>query len=194
MPPLRLVRHAATACVRRAAFPLDEPLDEGGWRQARLLGPFLVPCEWTMMSPARRARETAEAARLPEPEPDDLLSECDFGTWAGRSLEEVSAEDPAGIRAWFKDPAARPHGGESLAGLAARMSEFLAKAMERAGTGVVVTHGGPVRAMVMLALDAPLSAFWRIEIAPASITELCARDGRWAVARVNWQPRSGASA
>jgi broad specificity phosphatase PhoE len=191
MHRLRLVRHAATACVRRAAFPLDEPLDEGGRRQVSSLAAHLVPCEWTLTSPARRARETAEAAELAGPETDALLAECDFGTWAGRSLAEVSVEDPAGVRAWLADPEARPHGGESLTALVARMREFLASVAGRAGTGVVVTHGGPVRAMVVLALEAPLSAFWRIEVAPASITELCARDGRWSLARLNWQPEPG---
>ena len=191
MHRLRLVRHAATPCVRRAAFPLDEPLDIGGRRQAALLAPSLVPYEWTIASPARRATETAEAAGLPTPESDALLSECDFGTWAGRSLEEVSADDPAGVRAWLADPAARPHGGESLAQLAARVNEFLASASGREGAGVVVTHGGPVRAMVLLALEAPLSTFWRIEVAPASVTELHARDGRWSLVRLNWQPEAG---
>lgn len=191
MHRLRLVRHAATACARRAAFPLDEPLDRGGRRQAALLAPALVPCEWTMTSPARRARETAEVAGLPTAEPDALLSECDFGTWTGRSLEEACVDDPAGVQAWLADPAARPHGGESLEQLAARVKEFLARAIGREGTGVVVTHGGPVRAMVVLALEAPLSAFWRIEVAPASVTELQARDGRWSLVRLNWQPEAG---
>lgn len=193
MRRLLLVRHAATACVRSARFPLDEPLDEPGWAEAKALGPSLADYDWASTSPARRARETAEAAELVDAETDELLRECDFGAWAGRSLRQVSAADPDGLRAWFEDPSARPHGGESLAMLAERVRAFLAHALGREGTGVAVTHGGPIKAAIALTLDAPLSSFWRIDVAPASISELRAREGRWTVARVNWQPPSGAS-
>ena len=38
---------------------------------------------------------------------------------------------------------------------------------------------------MVAALDAPPIAFWRIDVAPLSITELHAHDGRWTVTRVN---------
>jgi hypothetical protein len=41
-----------------------------------------------------------------------------------------------------------------------------------------------VKAAVVAALDAPAPAFWRIDVAPLSITELHAHDGRWTVTRV----------
>ncbi len=193
MQRLLLVRHAATACVRSASFPLDEPLDEGGVADAGALRPALIGSRWAATSPARRARETAEAAGLYDAEVDERLRECDFGLWGGRSLAEVSAEDPAAVRSWLEDPAASPHGGESLVELAARIAEFLDEARGRAGTGVVVTHGGPVRLALALALEAPLSAFWRLEVAPGSFSELRARNGHWAVAGLNWQPSARAA-
>jgi broad specificity phosphatase PhoE len=42
-----------------------------------------------------------------------------------------------------------------------------------------------VRAAVVHALGAPLHAFWRIDAAPLSLTELHAADGRWTVTRLN---------
>jgi hypothetical protein len=35
------------------------------------------------------------------------------------------------------------------------------------------------------ALGAPLDAFWRVDVAPLSITELHAHDGRWTLTRTN---------
>jgi broad specificity phosphatase PhoE len=83
------------------------------------------------------------------------------------------------------DPDAAPHGGESLAALLARIGEWLAAQARLDGTAIAVTHAGVVKAAVVTALDAPTSAFWRIDVSPTSITELHAHDGRWTVTRVN---------
>ncbi|WP_338857253.1 histidine phosphatase family protein [Gordonia hongkongensis] len=42
---------------------------------------------------------------------DDALRTLDVGGWAGSSPEEI---DPVELGAWFADPCARPHGGESV--------------------------------------------------------------------------------
>ncbi len=184
MRRLLLIRHASTEAVRRAAFPVDEPLDEAGRAAAGALagrlGRGTVLC-----SPARRARETAAAAQLDEPVLDDGLRECDFGSWCGRTLAEVHASDPDGAGAWMTDPAACPHGGESLIALLARVGEWLdgqAAIDERA---IAVTHAGVVKAAVVYALGAPAAAFWRVDVAPLAVTELHAHDGRWTVTRLN---------
>ena len=84
------------------------------------------------------------------------------------------------------DPDAAPHGGESLTALLARVRAWLDGA---GGAGRAprspITHGGVVKAAVVAALDAPPSAFWRVDVSPCSITELHAHDGRWTVTRVN---------
>ena len=60
---LLLIRHASTDAVRRAAFPVDEPLDAAGRAAAALLAGRLGRGD-ALCSPARRARETAAAAGL----------------------------------------------------------------------------------------------------------------------------------
>ena len=50
---------------------------------------------------------------------------------------------------------------------------------------MAITHGGVIKAAVLCALDAPLDAFWRIDVAPLSLTVLHAHDGRWSVGCVN---------
>jgi broad specificity phosphatase PhoE len=134
-----------------------------------------------LSSPALRCRQTAEAAGL-EAHLDERLAECDFGRWAGATLAEV---DPDDGRAWMLDPDAAPHGGESLRAFAARIAGWIDAQANADGAAVAITHGGVVKAAVVHALDAPLPAFWRIDAAPLSVTELHAHDGRWTVTRLN---------
>jgi broad specificity phosphatase PhoE len=131
--------------------------------------------------------ETARLMGL-EPRAEPALAECDFGGWAGMTLEEVAARDPAGVERWFGDPEAAPHGGESLAGLVARVGAWLDAQARLDGAAVAVTHAGPIRAAVVHALDAPPEAFWRVDAAPLSVTELHGEDGRWRLVRLNVGP------
>lgn len=135
-------------------------------------------------SPALRARETAAAAGL-DAAIDPVLRECDFGSWGGRSLADVHEVDPDAASAWMTDPAACPHGGESLAALLARVGAWMDAQAAVDGRAIAVTHGGVVRAAVVHALGAPAASVWRIDVAPLSVTELHASDGRWTVSRVN---------
>jgi broad specificity phosphatase PhoE len=116
------------------------------------------------------------------------LAECDFGAWAGRSLAEIHAEDPAATECWMTDPDARPHGGETLTELSNRVGAWLEDAAgSDDGCLVAITHGGVVKAAVAHVLGAPLMACWRIDIEPLTITELRAHDRQWTVRRVNCQ-------
>lgn len=169
--------------MRRAAFPVDEPLDDAGRAAAAALVGRLGRGE-AMTSPALRARETAAAAAL-EAELEPLIGECDFGSWAGRTLAEVHEQDPQGAAAWMTDPAACPHGGESLSALLGRVAGWMDAQAALAGRAIAVTHAGVVKAAVVQALGAPPGAFWRVDVTPLAVTELHAHDGRWTVARVN---------
>lgn len=189
MRRLLLIRHASTDAVRRAAFPLDEPLDAAGRASALELAGRLGRGD-ALCGPARRARETAGAAGL-DPALDPALDECDFGTWAGRTLEEVHREDPGRAHAWMTDPHARPHGGETLAELLARVGGWLDAQALADGRGIAITHGGVVKAAVTHALGAPVAAFWRVDVAPLAVTELHAHNGRWTLTRVNAPLRTG---
>ncbi|HEV7885193.1 MAG TPA: histidine phosphatase family protein [Solirubrobacteraceae bacterium] len=188
MRRLLLVRHAPTAATRAARFPVDEPLDERGHAAAAALGARLPGSFEALTSPALRCRQTAEAAGLSAPSVEPGLAECDFGAWAGRSLADVHEAEPETAEAWMLDPQARPHGGESLATFAARVSAWLDSQAQLDGRAVAVTHAGVVKAAVIHALAGPLDAIWRIDVAPLSVTELHARDGRWTVTRVNCMP------
>ncbi len=188
MRRLLLVRHGSTAAVRAAAFGADEPLDESGVAGAARLRSRLPGRFSLLVSPARRALETAAGLGSPLVVPE--LAECDFGSWAGRSLSEI---DPSDLGPWMTDPDAAPHGGESLTALLARVGAWLDEQASLDGTAVAVTHGGVVKAAVVHALSAPPSAFWRVDVSPLGITELHAHDGRWTVTRVNDRDARGAA-
>jgi broad specificity phosphatase PhoE len=178
---LLLVRHASTRATRASAFPVDEPLDDAGRRAAgALAGALPRQCE-VLSSPAVRCRQTAQAAGL-SAELDEALAECDFGSWAGRALSDV---EPGVARTWMADPGAAPHGGESLTAFAARVGRWVDAQARLDGPAVAITHAGVVKAAVVHALGAPVPAFWQIDAAPLSITELHAHGDRWRVARVN---------
>jgi broad specificity phosphatase PhoE len=190
MRRLLLVRHAPTDATRRAAFPADETLDERGRRDAAALAEAVpTGCE-ALCSPALRCRQTAAAAGL-QVVVEPRLAECDFGDWAGRSLEEVHADRPDDALAWMTDPDAAPHGGESLRMFAGRVAEWLDSQRGQDGYLAAITHGGVVKAAVVHALGAPLEAFWRVDASPLAITELHAHGERWTVTRVNCRRPSG---
>jgi broad specificity phosphatase PhoE len=180
---LLLVRHAPTRATRSFAFPVDEALDDRGRSAAASLS---LPARLEVLcSPALRCRETAQAAGLEPHALDPRLAECDFGSWAGRTLEDVSAADPAGVGAWMADPGACPHGGESLTVFFQRVAAWLDEQASLDGGAVAITHGGVIKAAVVHALRAPVAAFWQIDAAPLALTELHAHDGRWTLTRAN---------
>jgi broad specificity phosphatase PhoE len=184
---LVLVRHAPTGATRVAAFALDESLDARGLAAAAGLAEALPRRCLALTSPARACRETAAAAGLAA-QPDARLRECDFGRWAGLTPAGAHEMDPEGVEAWRRDADAAPHGGEPLRAFAARVAGWLDEQAGQEGTVAAITHAGVIRAALVRALDAPLEAFWRLDAAPLSLTELHARDGRWTVTRVNCPP------
>jgi broad specificity phosphatase PhoE len=185
---LLLLRHGTTSAVRAAAFPLDEGLDDRGRAEAHALRAHLPSGAVVLRSPARRAAETAAALGHPTAPVDEGLREAGFGSWAGRVLADLHAADPEPVVAWMTDPAFTPPGGESLEDLAARVGAWMATRAGDAAPLVAVTHGGVVRAAIAVALGAPASAAWRIDVTPGSLTELHAHDGRWRLVRANWTP------
>lgn len=186
MRRLLLVRHAATPATRALTFPADEALDERGRLDAAGLAAALPADPGDVLcSPAERCVGTAAAAGLAAPVVDARLAESDFGGWAGRTLEEVHGQDLEAARSWMTDADAAPHGGESLSAFSARVASWLDEQARLDGRAVAITHGGVIKAAVVHALGAPVMSFWRVDVAPLSITTLHAHDGRWTVVRTN---------
>ena len=108
-----------------------------------------------------------------------MLRDCDYGVWTGRSFDDVCARDPKGVATWFRDPAATPHGGESILSLMQRVADWLAGENGQHHRSIIVTHPTIIRAAIVRAIEATPQSFWRIDIAPLSVTRLSGTDGRW---------------
>jgi broad specificity phosphatase PhoE len=182
-----LICHAATDDTRRAVFGGDGPLLDGAARRLRDLRPHLPKARAVVRSAARCTTETAAALALDDAVTEPAVADWAFGSWRGRPLAEVEAQEPEAVLAWRTDPCAAPYGGESLRDVLGRVGAWL-QALEGEGTRTVVTHPAVIRAAVVHGLGVPEGAFWTIDVAPMSVTEVRRRGERWHVARTNWEP------
>jgi broad specificity phosphatase PhoE len=107
------------------------------------------------------------------------LRDSDYGKWTGLTVDDVQARDPDAVSEWIRDPEAAPHGGESVVALIARVSSWLEAQKAVPGIIVAVTHASVIRAAMVCALEAEPRSFWHIDVAPLSLTELSANNGRW---------------
>jgi adenosylcobinamide kinase/adenosylcobinamide-phosphate guanylyltransferase len=124
--------------------------------------------------PALRARQTAdiiaELCQIPLTV-CSALREIDFGAWAGQSVAEVVAAQPA-AQAWFADPSrGSPPGGETIAAVADRAFAALAALADGDCESVVVVgHAGSLRLALARGLGMPLASYWRLPLDCASLS------------------------
>lgn len=111
-----------------------------------------------------------------------MLRDCDYGRWAGRAFNDVQAQEPDAIAEWLRDPAAAPHGGESILELIARVARWLDLQCAAPERTVAITHAAVIRAAILHAIEAPPQSFWRIDVAPLSLARLSGANGRWNLA------------
>lgn len=190
MPTTRLfiVRHGETLANREYRFigSRDDPLSEHGQMQAAQLADALavLPIAAVYSSPMQRTYYTA----LPVAERHNLsvekfdpLREGSFGIWEGMNRAEVlarSPEDAQHFYEWERDATLAPPGGESMIALQQRVCsgvEQLALAHPDQSI-VLVSHVGPIKALMCTALGVPISTSPRIFLDPATITVVDWRD------------------
>lgn len=182
---LLLVTHLPTQATRAARFPSDEPADPApaGWSR-----PWRPRSDAVVRhGPERRCTDTCAAAGV-RAELDPALRDWDVGTWRGLTLDEVAQQDAVAAAAWAQDPAEAPHGGESLLELIDRVSGWLGERAD--GPTIAVTSPAVVRAALVTALGVGPGAFWRLDVAPATVSEVAGRNGRWSVRSVGADPAS----
>ncbi|MFE4256149.1 histidine phosphatase family protein [Streptomyces sp. NPDC056910] len=173
-----LISAATSRALREARFDDGCSLDASAAARARAAAGALPSADRLSVSPTVRCRETAKALGLDGVEAPELAG-LDVGRWRGLTLDEVSAEDPAGIALWLSDLGAAPHGGESVRALCERVARWLDASAEFDGRTLAVVEPEVVRAVAVKILDAPVSAFWRLDVPPLTATDASGRSGRW---------------
>ncbi len=179
-----LISPAMNAALREARFDGDSPLDRSGRESARAAADAVPAAGLAFSGPSDRCRETAEALGLAAARTEPALGGWDLARWAGRRLDEVAAAEPAEVAAWLGDPEAAPHGGESLRDLVGRAGAWLDSlgGPDAPGASILaVAEAAVVRAAVVHGLRLPTEAFWRLDVAPLTLTGLSGRSGRWNV-------------
>jgi broad specificity phosphatase PhoE len=175
---ITLVCAAPTAANRAFAFPNDEPAEPKALAKMARLAGRLPHAGRIVASPALAARQTAEALGLTATI-DPRLADCDYGRWKGRNLDTLQADEPDAVAEWLQNADAAPHGGESIVDLITRAAGFLTGLDAGASPVLAITHSAFIRAAIVHALGAPAGAFWRIDVAPLSLTRLSGAQGRW---------------
>ncbi len=177
-----LVRHGETADNQQMRYlgTRDEPLTESGVRQAQRAAEALsvLPIKMVISSPLHRAADTAaligEACgvgfRL-----DPRLAEGSFGSWEGLTRDEVlkrGSRDMELLARWESDASIAPPGGESIVNIQKRMihlGEELTGEFANASV-VLVSHVGPIKALLAAVLEIPLQVTRRLFLDPGSIS------------------------
>jgi len=174
-----LIRHGEPEGGRRyRGYNIDDPLTEKGWSQMwNAVGDF---SEWGVIvtSPLQRCRAFAEALgeKLGIPVVvEDNLKEVGFGSWEGKTPDELKTSNTEEFDAFYDDPVNnRPEGAESL-------DEFIRRVVvvyERV-VGVysgkrllIVAHAGVIRALIANAIDASPAGMYRIGIGNAGVSRI----------------------
>jgi phosphoserine phosphatase len=169
MTTVYLARHGESDwnVERRWQGHADRPLTERGREQARALAERLegVELEAIYASDLRRAWETAdtvaharglEVVRLPE------LREVDVGSWSGLTRDECAARFPEAFERWRAGGSGWDD-GESYEEMAERIVTALSAlaAHHPDGSILVVSHGGPIRAVHAQALGVDIATHRR---------------------------------
>ncbi len=183
-PNLRLyvVRHGQVAANRdfRYIGRRDDVLTELGEEQALRVGEALaeVSAQRLISSPRLRARATAEAIAAAsglEVEVEERLGEQSYGDWEGLTRDEVQGlgdEHSRRLATFDADTSVAPPGGESLAAAQRRVESLVDELYGDAGleSAVLVSHVGPIKALLGSALGLALENARRLFLDPGTIS------------------------
>ncbi|HSD37936.1 MAG TPA: alpha-ribazole phosphatase family protein [Rhodocyclaceae bacterium] len=174
---LYLVRHAAVAvpagvCYGRSDVQLAEPVAA----LARSLSLVLPPVIPVFTSPLSRCLLLAQAiSALPVIDP--RLAEMNFGAWEMQRFDDIPRTQ---IDAWAADPLGfRAPGGETGAEVALRAEMALAEIIASGSEAIIVSHGGPLRAIRGSLLGLPRETWLAQDIALGSLTVLSRSADQW---------------
>ncbi|MBB6553162.1 histidine phosphatase family protein [Nonomuraea rubra] len=159
MNEMLLLRHGETEWSKAGKHTgrTDLPLTEHGEDQARALAPLVKePFDLVLVSPAQRARRTADLAGLTGYQVDEDMWEWDYGGYEGITTPEIR-KTRAGWYLW-RDGVIQgdaEHPGESAAQVGARADRVIERARQAEGRVALVAHGHFLRVLAARWLRLP---------------------------------------
>ena len=144
-----------------------------------------LPSSWDRVysSPWPRCRRLAQQLAT-NPIEDVRLQELSFGVWEGKAWSDIPS---AALDPWMADfvHVACP-GGESYQMLAHRIKSFWQEVNQYDGATVaIVTHAGPIRALLSAVLGLPLENSFRLTIDYGSTSLLRIQNQHAAIQFIN---------
>ena len=196
MVEIILIRHGLTLWNREARIQgiSDVELAPEGLRQAELLAknfPF-DKVDAIYSSDLNRAKTTAEVIASRFNLPITTMAEfreTNFGSWEGRSFEDLAKEEPTEFKKFFLKPdMLNVEGAETFAEVQNRAVTALRKIAHEHDNNknvVIVTHGAVIRVILTEILGMPLRKMWVIKQYNTAVNILRVDDGAWSVELIN---------
>ncbi|WP_180575432.1 histidine phosphatase family protein [Agrobacterium vitis] len=186
---LTLLSSGVTAAHKQGLFPCADPLSASSKTRAHSIALDLhrFDCAWSAPDPA--SLQTAAAVGL-EVTPDPALAELDYGTWAGRSIQEIMEAKPDQFSGWMRGEFTP--GDESLEDLFGRVGQWLSNHLAGHLSGksrmVAVASPNVVRACVLVALDMTPAQVSKLDIPSLTLSTLTSNGREWRVRSVGSPP------
>jgi len=167
-----LVRHGPTewSVVGRHTGKTDLPLTDEGRETAALLRERLARYEFAavLVSPLRRAQETAELAGLRDrAEVEPGLHEWDYGAYEGLRTKEIREQRP-GWYLWREGVV----DGETIDQVGERADHVIARALETEGDVALFGHGHILRVLGARWIGLPPAHGGHFSLGTAAVCEL----------------------
>ena len=190
-----IVRHGQTEwnLLGKTQGHGNSDLTPKGIEQAELLADSMTkyPIDYIYSSDLGRAYQTAEIIGNKlniEVEKTEALREMNFGTWEGRIIKDIIAEDPELYKMWRNEPhLAKIPQGETLSQIKERTDAFIKEINEKYDGKhiVLVTHSLCARIMLLSFLDSDVKNIYRINQANTALNIIELRDYGPVVMKMN---------
>lgn len=181
-----IIRHGEPEGGRRyRGHGVDDPLSKLGWQQMWDAVPEKAEWDHIVTSPLSRCHKFAEALADTLSigfTVEDNLKEIGFGTWEGRTPDDIKANEGDALERFLKDPVNnRPEGAEPLDDFAERVWTVYESILEQhPGEHVlVIAHAGVIRAITSKILGMALDdVYSRLKIDYAAIASTQVSTGK----------------
>lgn len=175
---LDFLRHGEPVGGKRYRGRSDDPLSQKGWAQMCAATAGERPWMSIVSSPLTRCRAFAEwlagVADIPL-RVDERLAEVGFGTWEGRTAEEINQGAPDRVFDFKCDPVGhRPEGAEPLEVFSARIVAAYEQMLEhhKGEHVLIVAHAGVIRMVISHVLGMPPERAYRINVGSAGLARI----------------------